>query len=161
VTVYEQLRDALGAKLAEVSGIGVVHNRERLILDWKQYLELFVNTLPGEEQRRARGWWIEREAVESSNFSMGGMVTIRRRNRFICRGILAVQDSADSSAMFHNVVDRCLRAVDSESAYGVPGLLSVGPTSARVIEPRQFGSVLCHYAELETVMEVLEEVANG
>jgi hypothetical protein len=153
---YEAMRDGLAARISGLPNIGVVHDRERLILDWSKYLAQFTSVLEGEHQRRVRGWWITREAVDGENFAFAG--DVRRTHRFVVRGILGVADADDTELEHQQLIQDVMDALDASATLG--GLaLTVGPTSARTIEPRQFGSVLCHYTEIACPVQTVDDLA--
>lgn len=142
---YTAFRDALTAAIEGVSGTGVVQKRQREITDWTEYLKSFV-AANVTSLTRVRGWWVVRERREDDWDAFG---RIDSRHTFVMRAILGIEDRADTDATFGDMVDDVMDAVTGLS---VTNAWDVGACVARVIEPRVFGGVLCHYAEVEVVL---------
>lgn len=156
MTTYATIRDALVTQITAVSNAGNVYAYERLVADWSNFQALFTATIGG--QKQVRGWWVTRERIEAVPDAMG---TTARTYVFVVRGVLGVHDSTATEETFQDLVDAVMAAIDAHRDDGDSAVrdYSVGPTLARVIEARQFGSVLCHYAELEVRVEVIAAVS--
>ena len=145
---YKAFRDAIaGVIQAEAPNSGNVHHYERNLFDWNKYLAEFVSTIQG--KRQTRGWWVTRERRihdnDSARDSGAAFGQYNAEHQFVVRGILGVQDAADTDAVFGDLCDDVIEAMESMA---ITGAWNIGPCVLRVQEPRQFGSVLCHYAEI-------------
>lgn len=146
MATYSTLRNALKSQIETVANVGTVQNRLRYASKWDEYLDQYAATVSGTKQ--VRGWWLERERVEDSYTAAFG-----RHNRghtFVVRGILGLRDGSDTDSTFGDLVDDVMAAI---TGMRITGAWEVGPTLARVQDIRQFGSVLCHYCEIQTVIE--------
>jgi hypothetical protein len=149
VATYTELRNAVADKLYAVPGVGRTHNRLRYAADWKTFLDLLASNVTG--NRQVRGWWVERERREDEYHSFG---TMNQTHIFIVRGILGFSDAADTDSTFGDVVDAVM---DQLGGTTITGAWHVAAPTLRVTDLRQFGSVLCHYCEIE--LPVMQEVA--
>jgi len=149
VATYTELRNGLTDLLYAVPGVGRTHNRLRYAADWKTFLDRFSASVTGD--RQVRGWWVERERREDAYHSFGKM---NMRHIFVVRGVLSFSDTADTDSVFGDVVDAVMDALGGAT---IAGAWEVGPPTLRINDLRQFGSVLCHYAEIELPVE--QEVA--
>lgn len=143
---YSAIRNALVTAVQTVSEVGTVQNRLRYASQWSDFLDHYVTTIDSTKQ--VRGWWIERERVEDSYTSAFGKVN--RSHTFVIRGILGLKDGSDTDATFGDLVGDVMSAI---TGLNITGTWEVGPTLSRVQDVRQFGSVLCHYVEVQTVIE--------
>jgi hypothetical protein len=153
VTAYGSLRTAIAAVLDGIVGIGVVHDRERFVVDLARYLELFKTTIGGTTQ--IRGWMVLRESarlVEDGPFG-----EVHRRHLFVLFGVQGFADGSDTYGTFQALCDTVMAAFDDEADLGVSGVTvgAVGPASLRSFKAEQFGSVLCHTAEIELPIDVM------
>lgn len=153
MTAYTSLRTAIANLLATVTNVGMVNNRERFVVDPAKYLDLFKVTIGGVPQ--IRGWMILREtAVPVSDTVFGEQ---RRRHGFVLYGVLGFSDSTDTYGTMQALVDTIMALFDDQTTLSVPGVIvrDVGPCSLRSFRTEQFGSVLCHAAEIEVPIEVM------
>lgn len=134
----------------------MVSNRERWAADWTTYLDTFKATISGTDQIRA--WWVTLEAIQAVPMSFGNT---SRTYVFVARGVLGLDDSESTEGTFLDLCEAVMNAVDGRTTLGVTGVIpfSVGPSQLRQIEHRMFGSVLCHYCEIEIRAEVEVAVA--
>lgn len=153
MTVYQSLRSAIVAVLGAIPDIGAVEDRERFIVDPSKYLDLFKVTIGGAVQIRA--WMVLREtAVPVSNSVFGEE---HRRHGFVLYGVLGFQDNADTYGTMQALCDQVMAAFDVQTTLSTPGVIvrAVGPCSLRSFRTEQFGSVLCHAAELYLPIDVM------
>lgn len=143
MTTLTDLNTALVAQIDAVSGVEKVYGYTRYVADWTNYLTLF---------KRAggdiNGWW-----VTLANPSITTAADVFGANlwtyHFLITGIMGVQDSATSEAVILAQAEAILATLHDETTLGVGGV-TVGDLfpQLRMVEHRQFGSVLCHYVEI-------------
>jgi hypothetical protein len=143
-----EISTALAGIVEGVSGIGKVYTRDRYSNDWTKFLENFKSAAG-----KITGGMITRKVTAKQQRTIG---EVERAHVFVIRLVYGLQDSGDSEAIFQTLVDAVLDAVDADETLG--GSCETthpdwGPMSGAVglqidtIEYRQFGTVLCHYAE--------------
>ncbi len=135
---YAQIRAAVASILSSVPGMGVVHQYERHAADWDKFLSLFRH------QDKINGCTITRRGVSAIRPARS---VEDRNHRLLIRAYYGINDSAGSEHTFQALVDAVLddfpdEVLIEETVY------DFGPVQVETIEPRLFGSVLCHYAEL-------------
>lgn len=145
MAAYHQLRDALRDQIVAVVGAKPVHARPRFSSRWDAFLDLFTALAGG--RRRVDGWWVQLERREDAYHSQG---TINQRWEFALVGLRGFQDEADTDRDFGDEVGAVMDAV---GGMAISGAWEVGPPLLRAYQLRQFGSVLCHYAEVAVVVE--------
>lgn len=153
MTLYTSLRTAIVAVLDGIEDIGAVHSRERFVVDPSRYLDLFKVSIDGESQIRA--WLVLRESavpVMDAAFN-----ETRRRHLFVLRGLLGFKDSSDTYGTLQALADEVMAAFDTQTTLSTSGVIvhSVGPCSLRSFENVQYGSTLCHQAEVELPIETM------
>lgn len=145
---YSLIRDSLTAKAHELAQPGTVQPHERVIVDWNKFLEAFASAIGN--QRQVRGWWVVRDRREDAYDAFSRM---NRMHTFLLIGILGVQDGADTDATFGNMVDDLMNSLAGMRITGTEeSVWEVAPPTLRDARPRQFGSVLCHFAEVAVVV---------
>jgi hypothetical protein len=135
-----EIRTQIKAVLEGVSGIGSVHEYDRWFADWGKLIELFKTA-----DNKIIGWMITRRKTTATRDTMP---TIMRDHTFLIRGVYGLKDSAASELVFQDLVEAVQNAFDSAYLLGGNAINS-GPMQITLVEIRMFGSVLCHYAELE------------
>lgn len=150
MSVYSDLRTALVARLNAVADIGTVSNRQRWSAQWSDYLDSFQATIGGTTQ--IRGWMVSLERIESAPMSFGNTSRIYV---FLARGVMGLDDSANTEGTFLDLCEAVLNSVDGRTDLGSAVVIdySVGPSVLRLVDHRLFGSVLCHYCEIEVRAE--------
>lgn len=153
MTVYASLRPAIVAVLEGITGIGLVNNRERFVVDPAKYLDLFKVQIGGVDQ--LRGWMVLRETatpVIDTAFSEQ-----RRRHGFVLYGILGFSDASDTYGTMQALADAVMAAFDTQTTLSVSGVIvrSIGPCSLRSFRTEQFGSVLAHACEIDLPIETM------
>ena len=135
------IRQEIFTILSAVPGIGRVYDYERWTLDWGKFLELFKDPASG----RVLGWELSRSGVEAQFLSR---IEEDATHRFTVKGYLGVQDSAATEKLFNGLIEAIRAAFRGNVTLNGMAELVV-PVSVPVIEVRTFGSVLCHYCELQ------------
>ena len=153
MTMYTSLRTALATLLATVTDVGMVHNRERFVVDPAAFLDMFKTTIGGTVQIRA--WLILRESMQPVEDTVFG--ESRHRHVFVLRGFLGFQDSADTYGTLQALIDTIIALLDNQTTLSVSGVIvrGIGPCALRSFEVGQFGSVLAHVAEIEVPIETM------
>lgn len=152
------IREQIRVILAGVPGIGVVHDYERLSADWNKFLDQYKDA-----DGRINGCAFAREKWQERQETIG---ETEIAHVFVFRRIMGLKDGEATGILFDDNLeairaafreektlnDTC-RTIDPDwgpmdGAVGVQGDL---------IEPRMFGGVLCHYAELRLCAIAAEE----
>jgi len=151
------VREQIRVILAGVSGIGIIHDYRRWSGDWSRFLDLFKDA-----NGKLNGWMISREKTPETVMSQGGRNT--RTHHFKIYGIYGLKDSDGSELIFQDLVEAVCTAFRSKDTLngtvwsctpaenapeGVAGI------QVDLVEPRMFGNVLCHYAELSLYAQEL------
>lgn len=145
------IRAAIKTAVESVSNVGLVYDYQRLTTEWDGFLNLFKTTISASEV--IRGWCITCEGVTPvERETYGGNTSNYARNYpYKIRGYFGVDDSAASEktafAIAELVVDALTDHISSAALDNIPSL--------DIFEPRVFGGVLCHFAEIS--MTVLDE----
>lgn len=139
-TIRDDLKDVLNA----VTNIGVVHDYERFNNDWTAFLSLFKTDIGGSTV--IRGWTIAYEGFtpDRANFDPG----VLRAHAFTLRGVLQVDDSAQSEKTAQDLGETVCNALDDNAVLHSNLYHDCGQASL-LKEVRLFGSVLCHYLEIK------------
>jgi len=133
------IRTQIKSVLESVDGIGTVHEYERWSNTWENFLEHFKDS-----NDRINGWTITRRATPAERRTMP---IVTRRHEFVIRGIYGLNDADESELTFQDLVEAIQDAFEDQ--YNLGGYVeNSGPLQVNVVEPRMFGKVLCHYAEL-------------
>jgi hypothetical protein len=152
------IREQIKAILAGVSGIGVVHDYERLANDWNKIIDRYKDT-----DGRINGCAFAREKWQERQQTIG---ETEIAHIFAVRRLMALEDKNATGIIFDDHLE------DLRAAFRVNKTLNGtcltidpdwGPMDGAVgiqcdtIEPRMFGGVLCHFAELRLCAIVAEE----
>lgn len=152
------MRTAIYAVLTRLdadSNIGLIHDYERWALQWEKVLEVLRDPTDGV----VRSWMViyggEAPEIASSFYSQvpgTNKALVIRAHRWMIRGVLAVDDAAESEKTFANLTERVQNALDGDSTlhdqdqfYGDPPM---APCELVTFEIRSFSGVLCHVAEI-------------
>ncbi len=156
---YSDIIAAVKARLETVTNVGVVHNHNRWNADWSTYLNQFKQTIGGTVQ--IRGWMVTKEEsnpIVGDTYSMGN---VRRTYNLLIYGVMGLDDSANTEQTFLNLVEAVMDTLDNRIDLGLAAVVDygVGPSTLRNYSIRQFGSVLCNYAEIHLSVEVEKAVS--
>jgi hypothetical protein len=145
------MREQKKVILAGVPGIGVVHDYNRLAVDFGKMLNLFKDA-----DGRINGCMFAREKTAKRLATIGGAPQ-EKAHVFLIRAIMGLKDDQATGIIF----DELLTAIEEkfEDYYDLNGtcLTTIpdwGPMAGQagvqidLIEERMFGNVLCHYAEM-------------
>ena len=144
---YSGILADIKAILQTVPGAGdKIYDYERWSADWDTYLTLF------KADGIIKGFTITRnKTTEEAQSSR----TNWRIHTFIIRMFYALKDSDASEKKAQNLVEDIASAFRSKPEL-LGSCIQTSPVQVDVFEPRMFGSVLCHYAELR--LNVTEEI---
>lgn len=147
------VRASLKTILQAVSNIGQVHDYVRFASDWTAYLGLFKTTISGSDV--IRGWTITSTAEGREGWIAGGSrdTYTAKTHTFIIRGYLGLDDSASTEKTARALVETVMDALDNGSII-TGNVINASLSQLTTFEPRVFGDVLCHYAEIS--QQVLE-----
>lgn len=153
-----EILEGIRSVLLGVDGITIVHNYKRWAATWSDLLAKFKTA-----DERFHAWNISRISVQRKQHTLG---EVEQAHTFEIIGIYGLQDDVQSERAFQALVDRAVLAFDADETLG--GTCESihpdwGPMSGAVglqvdkIEPRAFGSVLCHVAQcricaIETIL---------
>jgi hypothetical protein len=155
MTVYTSLRSSIVGVLETVPNIGEVNGRERFVVDPSKFLDFFKTIIGGQSQIRA--WLVLRESATAMAYEQSSFGETLRRHHFVLHGFLGFKDADDTYGTMQALCDSVMAAFDNEETLGVTGVVvhKVGPCSLRTFGTAQFGSVLCHSAEIELPIDVI------
>ena len=156
MSTYTDLRDSIVAIMQGIPDIGMVHGKVRYAADMTRYLDLFKVTLGGTPQ--IRGWTVTRESMDVSPSSFTSASNEEIYNMII-RGMVGLSDALDTEATLQDLADEVVHTLNTHTDMGISTVVDYSPAAhIRLFEVRQFGSVLCHYCEIEFSVEVRRAV---
>lgn len=135
-----EMRAAIVAKLESVPDVGVVHRYERFAKDWTTFINLFK---AGDGV--IKGWMVTRRSAPSK---WNELTPLLRAHEFLLRGFRGLNDAAATEIEFEADIETIQNSFDRDPMLGGAVFYGSGPLEVRRVEPRIFGNVLCHYAEL-------------
>lgn len=140
------IKAEIKVELEKITDIGVVHARERFSKNMQKFLELYQPA----GKNYIRGWSISRNKTPEDDKK--GAHQYRRFHNIIIRGYFVFNDDDASEDTFDSFVElvcdkfRGNRTLNNKADW-------VQPPQVETAEPRMFGNVLCHYAEISIVVE--------
>lgn len=153
------IRERIKTILAGVDGVGVVHDYERLSTDWNKFLGHYKDA-----EGRINGCMFAREKRPKKQMTMGETETA---HIFVIRRIMGVKDGEATGILFDDHVEALGDAFDGDETLG-GACRTINPDwgpmdgdvglQIEIIEPRTFGGVLCHYAELKLCVIEAQEI---
>jgi hypothetical protein len=140
------IRTQIYTILSSVTNIGKVYDYERWANDWATFINFFKTTIGGIDQ--IRGWEISRRSAPEKQVGISsGTGKYERAHSFVIRGYLGVKDADATEKTFNALIEAIATAFrGNRKLNGTAERHDLIQTD--IIEPRMFGSVLCHYAEL-------------
>lgn len=123
-----------------------VHDYSRHASDWSVFLSLFKDT------NKIHGYEITRRSLlEDAETSRTNKAT----HTFLIRGYYSLDDSAGTEKTFQGILENIRTAFRNQITLD-DTVLYIDPLQIIIFENRMFGSVLCHYTEIN--LSVTEEV---
>lgn len=144
------LRASIKNILTSVPGAGQVHDYERWAADMAQFIAFFRDPV----SKKVFGWEITRAAVPRIE-RIGNRFKVT--HSYLVKGYYGLKDAEATEKIFNTVVDAMLLQLLG----GIPGTEGTPLPRVDLIQPRMFGGVLCHYAEirLDNVAEIVTPAA--
>lgn len=153
------IREQIKTIISGVSGIGIVHDHERLSKEWSKFLNLLKDT-----DDRINGCMFSLEKRHKRQSTMGEKEIAYI---FVFRRLMGMRDAEATGIIFENHIEEMADIFDDyEDLNGTCrtinpdwGEMSEGiGMQIDIIEPRMFGGVLCHYAELRLCVIAVKEI---
>jgi len=130
-----------------------VYDYERWAVDWEAYLALFKATISGSSV--VRGWTITCQSMAQERPAMGLTSPSRlRAYDYRIRGYFGLKDGDATEKTAFGLAVAVVDALDADATLH-ESYYDASVASIARFEPRIFGSVLCHYAEI--ALAVVEE----
>ena len=144
-----------------VSNVGSVHDYQRWAVKWPDFLSRFKVEIGGSDV--IRGWTIALQSFTSEYLiypNDDGNNIVIRDYVYKIRGYFGLDDAAASEKTAMAVVEDVIEALDADTTLHAQTEFwdETSPAHLDTFEPRMFGSVLCHYAEI--TQHVKEEIAQ-
>jgi len=158
---YPLIRAQAAAILGAVSGIGVVHEYQRMAATWEKFLDLFKDS-----NNKINGCVITRTSRVNRQITLGQKEIA---HIMALRFYMGLNDADETETTFQALVDA---AVDTFQDNDYETLNDTcltthpdwGPMNgavglqADIIDTRMFGSVLCHFAECKLcALELIDD----
>ena len=141
------LRAAIYSVVNGVTDVGIVHDYERWANEWTDFLNLFRTEIDGEQV--IRGWEVVYRGFPDASERMQMQdiyPAFLRPHRFLVAGYLQSDDSEESEKTAAALAETVADALNTDAT--LLGLVHDRVEPTLIFEPRTFGGVLCHYAEI-------------
>jgi hypothetical protein len=142
------IRARIKTVVSGVSNVGLVYDYERWKSDWSDYLDTFKTTISSVEYIRA--WTITCESFRPVELAtMGGGADIEVDYIYKIRGYFGLDDAHTSEKTAIALVESVINALNADTT--LHAYYGSGPhplAELTIFEPRAFGDVMCHYAEI-------------
>lgn len=139
------IRTQLKTILEGVSGIGVVHDYERWANDWATFISFFKPAA----QSVINGWQITRRSTREEEHAA---TQTYRFHTMVIHGFYSLDDSAASEKTFQDLIETICTTIRQNATLNGAAYHALPPQVA-VVEQRKFGDVLCHYGEINVLVE--------
>lgn len=149
------IRAAILGAMLDVYQVGVIHDYERHVTNWDEFLSLFQNNIGGSDQ--VRGWMIGYRGIPTVNqltFNIASNAGTERTHRFRIIGIMGISDSNESEKTFAALAEDICDALDADTTLHSIGIHAT--PASMLFDPRPFADVLVHGAIIN--LEVKEMV---
>lgn len=162
MATYEQLRDAIVARIASVPDVGVVNDFRRGVTTYEEFARAFTTSIAG--QSVLRGWTVAWEAgvLTPDGWQADGRMRLRGPATYVVRGYAGVNDAAASERDFSALVRAVMLALATCQAALTPRLSHVPVTLRQhtflTWDVPGLGAVLAHHAEIAVEVQVEEVV---
>jgi len=152
------IREQIKTILSGVSGIGVVHNYQRVTTgDWGKFLNQFQDP-----DGRINTWIITRTATPERWLTNRKYIRVYE---FLIRGQYGLEDNEATELRFQDLIEHACDAFRNKSTLNgacetiapeFGSLSGLAGLQVKLVEDRRFGGVLCHYCELKLGAQVTE-----
>lgn len=144
-----------------VSNVGNVHDYQRWAVKWPDYLDKFKATISGSDV--IRGWTVSCQSFTQEYLiypNDDGKNIAVRDYTYKIRAYFGLDDANASEKTAMAVVEDVIEALDANTTLHAQTEFydETPPAQLDLFEPRLFGGVLCHYAEI--TQHAKEEVAQ-
>jgi len=149
------IREAIYQAVRGVSQVGIVHDYERQVTNWDDFLELF--TTPIGDATQVRGWMIGYRGMPTTNrltFNMLSNAGTERIHRFRLIGVMGISDADESEKTFAALAEDVCDTLDADTTLHT-ARLDASPATL-LFDARPFANVLVHGAIIN--IEVTEMV---
>jgi len=145
------IRAALVATIDAVDNTGTVVNREPWASTWDAFLDIFKVTIDSVDM--IRGFTVSMETMPQEGLVTTGArySSLKRDFTYRIRGYNGVSYANSSEINFLTVIIAVIDALDQSSLVALP-VINALPAQLEIYEPRMFGGLLCHYAEITQVV---------
>lgn len=144
------VRNEIAQIIELVPGIGIVHQYLRWSVKYDTFLDMFKDS-----SDKINGCMITRYKTGEEAVS-GGRSTERNHNiKIIC--IYGLKDGDASELYFQDTILEGICAALRHTKTLNNRQATLGVPQVDIVEPRKFGSVLCHYAEITVSVEEMAE----
>lgn len=155
-------REAIVQNLEETEGIegkAKVHEFQRLAKTWNDFMDQFKS-----DQNKLHGWCVTR--INTTEVFMTNCET-ERFHLWAIRGYYGVEDKSKSELTMQNIIENICETFrkdldlrETASPGGDDNFRDVGLVQIDSIEPRIFGEVLVHFADLRyRSREILNDIS--
>lgn len=148
------IRAAIYSAVGGVSSVGEVYDFEQWAAEWPDFLNLFKTTIGGVDQ--ILGWDVSYRGFSPSRDPQFARFVIHTHT-FWVQGYNRVNNALATEKIFAPLAIAVCAAIDANSTLHNGVYKHTGPAELQTVEPRTFGSVLCHYARI--VVTVPEQVS--
>ncbi|NQV14509.1 hypothetical protein HQ531_03550 [bacterium] len=150
---YSAILALLNTIISGVAGTGKVHDYQRLARTEQEFITLFTT------DSVVNGWQITRRSTANSfedSEELDGTL-MESVYEYIMTGFYGIDDAAATEKTFQNIVEAVSDALANDETMKAAGY-NTGEPQILVVEPRAFGPVLCHVAEVSIQIAELKEV---
>lgn len=155
------IRARIDTVVSAVSNVGQVYDyiRTPKVQDtWSEFLDLYKTTIGGNQV--IRGWTITCESIAPSELiAIGSEGSDTQLNYvFKVRGFFGIDDENESEKTAIAIVEDVVIALNGDSTLrDYYGSGPQGLAECTIFEPREYGDVLCHYAEISLPVQERDE----
>lgn len=139
------IRTAIYNAINDVSGRGIVHSYERWAAEWGAFLDLFKTVVNDKQQ--VRGWEVAYRGFNAIRDPQFTRLTLRE-HQFIVQGYMSLNDGDITEKTFAALAEDMCDAIDADTVIHSTPYRDASPAGLIRLEPRTFGSVLCHFAQI-------------
>jgi len=140
----KEIREAIKGIMETIPGIGKVYDYIPYSADWSNFINNFKSN------GTIKGWTITRRETAEVPTSIEGVND--RDHLMFLQGYRAHDETTESEKVFQDHVDEvCSKLREKYTLNGKA--LKVEPPQVIVVEHKMFGSVLCHYAEINLTVK--------
>lgn len=146
------VRASINTLVSAVSNIGKVYDLEPFADTWDVFLDRFKTTISSVDM--IRGWTISCQSIARQGQVASGVRNTANVNQYeyVIRGYQGFDYATSTEKTFLTLTLAVMDALDSGIVSGA--VFNANLAQLPIYEPRVFGSVLCHYAEIrQTVWE--------